>query len=303
MKGMRIMNHGQSAGSPRYYDYTKKWERLVGEKFGTGYSSIYYDQNWITDIIRPVVEVAKSGRKTFTLADFGCGSGIVGLNAIKAIESFRKVDPYLIDINSRQLEGIAEESKRLAVSSSYRIINGNMLDLQLPAASFNGIVGRLFLHHLTKEDNERIWSHIAKMLSPSGIASIYHMAPTNEGAANFIREVYRWRSIKSGVSSGYIDDTDSICLKLDSISDIDYSIVHEVRGPLFVSGKGSIQEKMGLSESEMTELEDLFANTDNNVKNECRIEAVSNAGLAGNGISTHCVFWPCQLTVIRKFNQ
>lgn len=283
-----------------YRDYTQKWEKVfVGKTFRQGYGGIYHNQRWIQKIIRPIIKGIKQcsvGDSVF-LADIGCGSGILGLNVLYSLPEFQhNIFLHSIDINVNQLDGLDEEAKKLKVSGNYQAVNSNLFTIAYPDNFFHGIVGRLFLHHLTLSDNDHFWQFIVDKLKPDGISSIYTVVAPNEAVASFIRTVYEWRAEKVGVEpQGFISTHSYVREKLLEIKGISFKVSEEVRGPLYVSGEASIQEKMGLENQEMAGLERIFDLAPREVKKICKIRKTSK-----EKTRTHKFYWPCQLIVIRK---
>jgi hypothetical protein len=284
-----------------YRDYTRKWEKIfVGESFGNGYGGIYRDEEWIQKIIIPIVNSIKPhiNNNPVFLADIGCGSGILGLNALNLLAGNAFL--HSIDVNIRQLDGLKEEAGKLNVIRNYQAVNSNLFDIAYPDNFFSGIMGRLFLHHLTPDDNNRFWQFIVNKLKVEGVASIYAVVAPNESVASFIRTVYEWRAKKVGVEpQGFIPTHDYIIEKLATTKGINYKIFEEARGPLYVSGKASVQEKTGLNTGSMKGLEKIFQSASGNIRRACKIKKVSHAGSRAE-VKTHEFFWPCQLVVIRK---
>ncbi len=288
----------------KYKEYAMRWDKFVfGKNFGDGYGGIYRNEKWIQEIISPIIQsIRQCVYKTpIFLADIGCGSGIVGLNALKELNS-DNIFLHSIDVNIKQLEGIHTEARALGITGNYQAVVSNLFDVAYPDNFFHGIVGRLFPHHLTLADNNRFWRFIVNKLEFRGIASIYDIVAPDKTIASFIRKVYEWRAEKVGVEpQGFISTKKYILEKLTAIKGIDYKIYEEARGPLYVSGIASIQEKMGLENSEMADLEKIFQSASNKIKKICRIKNVPNRDLSSeNLLSTHSFYWPCQLTIVKK---
>lgn len=285
-----------------YRDYTKKWERVfVGKSFGDGYGGIYRNKEWIQKITAPIVHLIKqcANEPSVFIADIGCGSGILGLNALH-LADYNNTFLHAIDVNSSQLDGLKEEARRLNINRNYQAVNSNMFDIAYPDNFFGGIMGRLFLHHLTHDDNSRFWQFVVAKLKSGGISSIYAIVAPNKAVSGFIREVYEWRAKKVGVKpQGFIPTNEYVAGKLSAIKGISFEVFREVRGPLYVSGRASIQEKVGLQINDMDGLEKIFKSAPRNVQELCKIRKISHASPQGR-IETREFFWPCQLVVIRK---
>lgn len=287
-----------------YRDYSYKWGKcLVGKFFGDGYGGIYRDQRWIRNIIKPIVKLIKRYPKDANvfLADMGCGSGIIGLSALQyLLPEYNNVFLHSIDVNINQLDGIEDEAKKLKITGNYQAVNSSLFNIAYPDNFFSGVMGRLFLHHLTPEDNNRFWQFVVSKLQLGGVASIYTIVAQNETIVHFIYTVYKWRAKKVGVNpQGFIPTSTYIEEKLTVIKGIGFKIYKEVKGPLYVNGEASIQEKSGLREKEMDGLEKIFQFAPSEVRKLCRIEIVSHFGQNGK-INTHRFYWPCQLIIIRK---
>lgn len=280
-----------------YSEYTNKWEKIFfGKSFCDGYGGIYRDKKWIDNIIYPIVEnLNHNPNCPVFVADIGCGSGILGLSILHYINN-KNVFLHFIDVNKNQLDGIANEAKRFGIYRNFQAVNSNLFSIAYPDNFFQGIVGRLFLHHLKYNDNERFWKFVVSKLKPKGVICVYSIVAPNKLIADFIHQIYRWRAEKVGVEpQGFIPTTKYIDKKISAIEGIEYKILYDIRGPIFVSGKASIQEKIGTGKKEMAELEEMFHSAPTDVKEICKIRKVP----MGRTI-THEFFWPCQHITIRK---
>ncbi len=95
------------------------------------------------------------------------GSGD-GLNAVIMAALGAEVTAVdLIDVLPRLVQAIEAE---LEGASPVTVLVGQLPDLGLPEASFDLVVGKSFLHHLTHEDEDRYIAEIARLLAPGGEA-------------------------------------------------------------------------------------------------------------------------------------
>jgi len=137
----------------------------------------------ITDAAKATVPNAKK------LLDIGCGAGNY---TIKALQKLPNLDCTLIDLSAPMLNKAKERVKE-ATKGKVEIIQGNILELDLPKAEYCVAFAGAVLHHLrTDEDWETVFESIYQSLKPNGsfwicdlishgIPSIQHLFERNYG--------------------------------------------------------------------------------------------------------------------------
>ncbi len=99
------------------------------------------------------------------ILDVGCGAGNYSL---KLLQLLPEVDISLVDLSQPMLE---RASERIAVVSRRltRAFQGDIRDLEFPAAHFDIILAAAVLHHLRGEDEwQSVFAKFHSILKPSG---------------------------------------------------------------------------------------------------------------------------------------
>jgi SAM-dependent methyltransferase len=91
-----------------------------------------------------------------------------GLNAL--IMAALGAEVVAVDISSRSIEILHEASRELGFTNRIEAIVGDFATLAFPAASFDFVVGKAFLHHLTTEQEVEYVATVARILRRTGEA-------------------------------------------------------------------------------------------------------------------------------------
>src|SRR5262249_48140144 len=111
------------------------------------------------------------GKRIF---EIGCGDGI---NAL--IMAALGANVIANDISRESERLVREASVELGISNVYAI-SGDFAELDLPRRSFDFVVGKAFLHHLTHECENEYLAKIAQLLKPAGEARFFEPAVNSE---------------------------------------------------------------------------------------------------------------------------
>src|SRR5262249_7796197 len=113
--------------------------------------------------------------------EIGCGDGI---NAL--IMAVLGADVIANDI-SRESERLVREASAQLRLSNVRAISGDFTQLDLPLRSFDFVVVKALLHHLTHECEDQYLARIARLLTCEGEARFFEPAINSE-----ILDKIRW---------------------------------------------------------------------------------------------------------------
>jgi 2-polyprenyl-3-methyl-5-hydroxy-6-metoxy-1,4-benzoquinol methylase len=111
------------------------------------------------------------GKKVLEL---GCGDG---LNAL--IMAALGADVIANDI-STESERLIHESATALQLNNIQAVSGNFVDLPFEKHSFDFVVGKAFLHHLTHETESIYLNKVATLLKPNGEARFFEPATNNQ---------------------------------------------------------------------------------------------------------------------------
>ncbi len=103
--------------------------------------------------------------------DLGAGTG---LNAL--IMAALGATVYAIDVAAASPRIIDSASRELGFSKRVKSVEGDFLKIHFPADSFDLVVGKAFLHHLSHELEDRYLRKIAKILCENGEARFFEPA-------------------------------------------------------------------------------------------------------------------------------
>lgn len=90
--------------------------------------------------------------------ELGCGSGVPSTRALA-----QRFDVVGIDISGEAIEA----ARRLVPEASF--IHGDVTELDLPDASFDGVVALYAVSHVPREEHARLFASIARWLVPGGL--------------------------------------------------------------------------------------------------------------------------------------
>jgi SAM-dependent methyltransferase len=107
---------------------------------------------------RMLAEFTRRLRDGARVLDLGCGSGV---NSTQALA--RRFDVVGVDISAAQIES----ARRLVPEATF--IHGDLVEIDLPAASFDGIVALYAISHIPREEHARLLASIARWLVPGGL--------------------------------------------------------------------------------------------------------------------------------------
>lgn len=148
------------------------YERTPGTSYGSIEGGVHYKN--LSLISDPIVSMS---RKKWKLADFGGGSGIVGLHTLSRIPD---ADLYIIDGNPSQLEGVPFEASKYRLENSPAIIERNLLELDI-YDQFDGGTMRMVLNYMNKDQIRKALSNIcASMKMGSLFVNCAMVALSNE---------------------------------------------------------------------------------------------------------------------------
>lgn len=148
-------------------------EITSGKEYGRSFKFYYSNLDKLNNQIAKYVKKFDKN-KNIKIADFGCGSGIVGCAVCSYLEKigYKNYILYAIDLNPNQLEGVFYEAKRYKVPRKKIIIQkkdvvyGNLKKFR---ELFDIIVSRYVLHYLTKKENIKFIKNIKKCLKKDGL--------------------------------------------------------------------------------------------------------------------------------------
>lgn len=122
--------------------------------------TVYFIGKWL---LFPFNEIEKYIPKKGKIIDIGCGEGI--MTFLLALTS-----PY------RSVTGIDLSSERIEITKTKKIIkNINFIRTNAVSYSYpkiNGVILSDFLHHLNKQDQEKLLQNVAESLSKNGVMVI-----------------------------------------------------------------------------------------------------------------------------------
>lgn len=149
-------------------DFLKEYERTAGSSYGAVEGGVHYrNLDLILEPLRRHLILPTS--KRIKLADFGGGSGIVGLYARNSLESNGiETDLEIVDKNSRQLEGAASEARKYKHYDKVKIILADLLDLGIEEVYHCGVM-RMVLNYMTKEQIPVALQNVAEALKRGAI--------------------------------------------------------------------------------------------------------------------------------------
>lgn len=107
------------------------------------------------------------GRRVLEL---GCGQGT---NAL--VMGALGAEVVAVDLASESRRIIEQAAARLGIRT-VQALTGDASDLELDPGSFDFVVGKAFLHHLTHEQESRCLARVAEVLKPEGEARFFEPA-------------------------------------------------------------------------------------------------------------------------------
>jgi SAM-dependent methyltransferase len=90
--------------------------------------------------------------------DLGCGTGVPSTRALA-----ERFDVSGVDVSERQIA-----SARLHVPEA-TFIHGDLVGVELPDASFDGIAALYSISHIPREEHPRLFARVARWLVPGGL--------------------------------------------------------------------------------------------------------------------------------------
>jgi ubiquinone/menaquinone biosynthesis C-methylase UbiE len=107
---------------------------------------------------RMLVEFAERLTGGARVLDLGCGPGVPSTKALA-----QRFDVVGVDISEAQL-GSARENVPEAT-----FIHGDLAEIELPEASFDGVTALYSISHIPREEHARLFARIARWLVPGGL--------------------------------------------------------------------------------------------------------------------------------------
>jgi tRNA (cmo5U34)-methyltransferase len=99
------------------------------------------------------------------ILDVGCGAGNY---ALKLLQSLPDVNATLVDLSKPMLKRATERITAVS-KGAIQVFQGDIRDLELPAAQFDIILAAAVLHHLRGEDDwQAVFSKFFRLLKPGG---------------------------------------------------------------------------------------------------------------------------------------
>jgi ubiquinone/menaquinone biosynthesis C-methylase UbiE len=107
---------------------------------------------------RMLVEFAERLTGGARVLDLGCGPGVPSTKALA-----QRFDVVGVDISEAQI-GSARENVPEAT-----FIHGDLAEIELPEASFDGVTALYSISHIPREEHARLFARIARWLVPGGL--------------------------------------------------------------------------------------------------------------------------------------
>jgi hypothetical protein len=147
-------------------DFPLEYEQRSGAEYGSIEGGVHYENLGL--LSGPILESLAPTSGRIRLADFGAGSGIVGLHVRDVLEGQgSEPDLYAIDKNPEQLEGVDFESSRYSHNSAIAVL-ADLLDLGIENEFDCGTM-RMVLNYMTKDQIPVALRNVAKSLNPGAV--------------------------------------------------------------------------------------------------------------------------------------
>ncbi|KAA0257065.1 class I SAM-dependent methyltransferase [Deferribacter autotrophicus] len=114
----------------------------------------------VADAIKRIVPM----QKDWKLADFGCGTGLLGFNFV---DDVREID--MIDLSENMLSVLKEKLESLQLSNmNPKLVD--ILDENIPIDEYDMVITLMTFHHI--EDLKGVLERLSSMLKPAGYLAI-----------------------------------------------------------------------------------------------------------------------------------
>jgi ubiquinone/menaquinone biosynthesis C-methylase UbiE len=107
---------------------------------------------------RMLVELAKRLPGRARVLDLGCGPGVPSTRVLA-----QRFDVVGVDISEAQIRSARENVPEAT------FIHGDLTEIELPEASFDGVTALYSICHVPREDHARIFARVARWLVPGGL--------------------------------------------------------------------------------------------------------------------------------------
>jgi SAM-dependent methyltransferase len=107
---------------------------------------------------RMLVELAKRLPGRARVLDLGCGPGVPSTRVLA-----QRFDVVGVDISEAQIRSARENVPEAT------FIRGDLTEIELPEASFDGVTALYSICHVPREDHARIFARVARWLVPGGL--------------------------------------------------------------------------------------------------------------------------------------
>jgi SAM-dependent methyltransferase len=180
-------------------------EGAAGARFGRQHGGFYEDERILSLIVRPVYDyAAKKGSDSLTIADVGCGSGIVGCYLEKRlIEQGYKTKLKFIDFNKKMLEAIPKSPDHESICTDLVQSPISALENKVDIA-----VGRNFLHYNPVIQQEQIIKNIYSLLKKGGLfvnaTGSFEQIDVVEFMSDYLNEILLFRNPVNPAARHYL---------------------------------------------------------------------------------------------------
>lgn len=148
-------------------NFPQEYEQKTGAQYGQVEGGVHYNNlNLISD---PFDKYIRPAGGKIKCADFGGGSGIVGLyikNFLEDKSIQTKID--IIDKNPKQLEGVSIEESKYGYQGESKIILADLFNLNIENVYDSGVM-RMVLNYMTKEQIPLALNNVARAMRAGGV--------------------------------------------------------------------------------------------------------------------------------------